>query len=49
MIFKQSGVSFGSDFKDLGYISFEDEQLNAKTIDLMKELVDLGLLKVSPT
>ena len=49
VIFKQNGVSFGSDFKDLGYISFEDEQLNAKTIDLMKELVDLGLLKVTPT
>ncbi len=49
VIFKENGVSFGSDFKDLGYISFEDNQLNAKTIDLMKELVDLNLLKVSPT
>ena len=49
VIFKQNGVSFGSDFKDLGYISFEDDQLNAKTTDLMKELVDLGLLKISPT
>ena len=48
VIFKQNGVSFGSDFKDLGYISFEDDQLNAKTTDLMKELVDLGLLKISP-
>ena len=48
VIFKQNGVSFGSDFKDLGYISFEDDQINAKTTDLMKELVDLGLLKISP-
>ena len=49
VIFKQQGVSFGSDFKDLGHISFEDDQLNAKTMDLIKELVDLGLLKISAT
>ena len=48
VIFKQKDVKFGSDFKDLGYISFEDD-LGAKSMDLMKELVDLDLLKISPT
>ena len=48
MIFKQKDVKFGSDFKDLGDISFEDD-LGAKSMDLMKELVDLDLLKISPT
>ena len=47
VIFKENGVSFGSDFKDLGYISFDTDQLGAKTIELMKELVGFGLLKVS--
>ena len=47
VIFKENEVSFGSDFKDLGYISFETDKLDAKTIDLMKELVGFGLLKVS--
>ena len=49
VIFKQEGVSFGSDFKDLGYISFDDDKLDAKAMDLMKELVGFGLLKVSAT
>ena len=49
VIFKQNGVTFGSDFKDLGYIPFDDDQLNAKAGDLMKELIDLNLLKLSPT
>ena len=49
VIFKQEDVSFGSDFKDLGYISFDDDNLDAKAMDLMKELVGFGLLKVSAT
>lgn len=47
VIFKENEVSFGSDFKDLGYISFDTDQLGAKSMELMKELVGFGLLKVS--
>ena len=49
VIFKENGVSFGSDFKDLGYISFDSDQLGAKTMELMKELIGFGLLKISAT
>lgn len=49
VIFKENGVSFGSDFKDLGYISFDTDQLGAKTVDLMRELIGFGLLKISAT
>lgn len=49
VIFKENGVSFGSDFKDLGYISFDTDQLGAKTVELMKELIGFGLLKISAT
>jgi len=47
VIFKETDVSFGTDFKDLGYISFDSDQLEAKTVDLMKELIGFGLLTVS--
>ena len=47
VIFKEEGVSFGTDFKSLGYISFDTDQLDSKTMDLMKELVGFGLLTVS--
>lgn len=47
VIFKESGVSFGSDFKDLGYIPFDTDQLGAKTVELMRELINFGLLKIS--
>ena len=47
VIFKQDGVSFGSDFKDLGYIKFDGE-LNTKTPNLMGELIAFGLLEVNP-
>jgi len=47
VIFKEEGVTFGTDFKDLGYISFETDKLNAKTMELMKELVRFNILKVS--
>ena len=49
VIFKEKGVSFGSDFTDLGYISFEDDELDAKGMDLIKELMDLGLFKINLT
>ena len=48
VIFKEEGVEFASDFKDLGYISFEKDKLNAKAIDLLRELIGFGFLKVVP-
>lgn len=46
VIFKEEGVEFASDFKDLGYISFEKDKLNAKAMDLLRELIGHGFLKV---
>ncbi len=47
VIFKQDGVSFPTDFRDLGYISFEMDRLDAKASELVKELIGFGILKVS--
>lgn len=49
VIFKEKDVSFASDFSDLGYISFDKDQLDAKAADLMLELINLGFMQLTPT
>lgn len=46
VIFKEKGVSFPSDFSDLGYIEFEKDQLVAELGSLFAELVALDILEV---
>lgn len=46
VIFKEKGVSFPSDFNDLGYIEFEKDQLVAELGALFAELVALDILEV---
>ena len=46
VIFKEKDVSFPSDFSDLGYISFEKDQLVAEIGTLFAELVSLDVLEV---
>lgn len=48
VIFKEEGVDFASDFKDFGYISFEKDSLDSRAMDLLKELVGLGFLRLVP-
>lgn len=47
VILKESQVSFPSNFRDIGYISFEKDQLEAKAMDILKELIGFGIVKVS--
>lgn len=48
VIFKESGVAFPSDFRDLGYIEYEKGQLAGKTMDLLKELIALKAVIILP-
>lgn len=48
IILKQKDVTFPSDFKDLGYIEFEEGQLSMHALDLLKELIGLEFIKVQP-
>ena len=48
VIFKEREVAFASDFRDLGYIVFEKDNLRAKATDLLKELIEFGLLRITP-
>jgi len=47
VIMKEDKVSFPSDFQDIGYIPFETDQLGAKAMDIVKELIGFGILKIS--
>ena len=48
VIFKEEDVTFASDFSDLGYITFEKDNIKAKATDLLRELIGFGLLKITP-
>ncbi len=48
VIFKEDDLEFPTNFRDVGYISFERDRLDAKGVDLVKELIALGLVKVQP-
>lgn len=47
IIFKEEGVEFASDFSSIGYISFQDGNIQSKTGDLIRELVALGFIKIT--
>lgn len=47
VILKEDKVTFPSNFSDLGYISFEAEQLEAKAMDVLKELIGFGIVRIS--
>jgi predicted nucleotide-binding protein len=47
VIMKEEAVSFPSNFSDIGYISFEKDQLSAQAMDILKELIGFGIVKVS--
>lgn len=47
IIFKEKGVHFPSDFRDIGYIEFDKDSLTARTHELFGELIAFGLIKVS--
>lgn len=46
VIFKEEGVSFPSDFSDLGYIEYSRGNLTAKSMELLRELVALKAVRI---
>lgn len=47
VIFREEGIEFPANFRDLGYISFEKNRLDAKGTDLIKELIAFGVVKIT--
>lgn len=47
ILFKEDSISLASNFSGIGYIPFEKDKLDAKTNDLLRELIAFKILKVS--
>jgi predicted nucleotide-binding protein len=47
VIMKEEQVHFPTNFRDLGYIPFAKDELEAKSTDILKELIGFGIVKVS--
>lgn len=47
VIVKEDTVEFPANFRDLGYIAFEKDNLEAKSMDVLRELIGFGIVKVS--
>jgi predicted nucleotide-binding protein len=47
IIFKEVGVTLPTNFRDIGYISFEKDDLAAKGVELFRELIAAKLIEVS--
>lgn len=48
VIFKEQGVEFPTDFRDLGYIEYVKDHLSEKSMELLRELVKLKAVKLMP-
>jgi predicted nucleotide-binding protein len=46
IILREDGVNFPYDFSDLGYITFKENEISAKAMEIMKELIAFKLLKL---
>ena len=49
VILKEAGVTFPSDFRDLGWIEFEEDALDAKALDLLREMIALEAVRLVST
>ncbi len=47
VILKEDTVEFPTNFKDLGYISFDKDQLAAQSMEVIRELIGFGIVKIS--
>jgi len=47
VIFKEAGVTFPTNFRDIGYIEFEKNKLSERVNQLFRELISFGLITVS--
>lgn len=47
IIFKEAGVTFPTNFRDIGYIEFDKDRLDAKVSELFRELIAFKLIMLS--
>lgn len=49
VILKEKGINFPSNYSSIGYIEFEKDAIDAKAVELLRELIGFGLVRVTPT
>jgi predicted nucleotide-binding protein len=49
VIFKEVGITLPTNFSSIGYIEFEENGIEAKTAELLQELIGFGLVRITPT
>jgi predicted nucleotide-binding protein len=47
VILKEKGITFPTNFSSVGYIEFEENAIEAKAVDILKELIGFGLVKIT--
>jgi predicted nucleotide-binding protein len=47
VVIKEDRVKFPTNFRDLGYIEFTESSLDAKAMDIVKELIGFGIVKIT--
>ena len=47
VILKEEGVQLASNFNELGYIPFSRDQLESRSMEVLKELIGFGIVKIS--
>ena len=47
VIFREETVNLPANYSDIGHITFTDGQLDAKAIELFRELIDFGLVNIT--
>ena len=47
VIFREERVTLAANYSDIGHITFEEGELNAKGIELFRELIAFGLISVT--
>jgi predicted nucleotide-binding protein len=47
VILKEKGITFPTNFNSIGYIEFEENAIDAKAVEILKELIGFGLVKIT--
>jgi len=48
VIFKERGLFFPANYQSIGHIEFEEDSIESKTMELLKELIGFGLVRIAP-
>lgn len=48
VIFKETGITLPSNFSSIGYIEFDPDAIEARTPELLQELIHFGLVRITP-